>query len=68
MSKFEGQSGFGSGDLYGGHGSNSNRSSAFEGTSLFDAASTSEAAVLAAAKVCVRCSVLQSVVVWCSAM
>jgi len=38
------------------------------GNSLFDAASTSEAAALAAARVCVRCSMLQNVVEWCSVM
>jgi len=38
------------------------------GNCFFHAASTSEAAALAAAKVCVRCSVVQSVAVWCSAM
>ena len=46
MSKFEGQAGFGSSDMYG-------DVSPGGGNSMFDAATTQEAAALAAAKVCV---------------
>jgi hypothetical protein len=45
MSKYEGQGGFGSSDMYG-------DMSPGGGNSMFDAATTQEAAALAAAKVC----------------
>ena len=44
MSKYEGQAGFGSGDMYG-------DSSPSGGSSMFDAATASDAAAVAAAKV-----------------